>query len=170
MGLATGINLNFNIMKVERLILIAFFGNYLVNNVVAALASLVPATPGSTSMFTPQYITFVVLAAIVFGIMAWWYVMRMSRAGALMQGVIFGVAGFVIAIATAFITGVAGVILQTGSLAQVAVVLPNFGPYIMNRTTLVLFGLWVIPALLVGWFMQSRMSAPAAPSMPRPMI
>ena len=32
-------------MKVERMILIAFLGNYLVNNVVAGLASLVPANP-----------------------------------------------------------------------------------------------------------------------------
>ena len=158
-------------MKVERMILIAFFGNYLVNNVVAALASLVPATPGSTSTFTPQYITFMVLAAIMIGIMTWWYLMRMSRAGALVQGTIFGVVGFVVAIATAFITGVAGVLLQTGSFSQVIAVLPNFGPYIMNKTTLILLGIWIIPALLIGWFMQSRMNSPApAPSMPRPMI
>jgi hypothetical protein len=156
-------------MKVERMILIAFFGNYLVNNVVAALASLVPATPGSTSIFTAQYLTFILLGAIMIGIMSWWYLMRMSRAGALVQGVIFGVVGFVVAIATAFVTGVAGVLLQTGSFSQVAAVLPNFGPYIMNKTTLILLGLWVIPALLIGWFMQSRMHSPA-PSMPRPMI
>ncbi len=153
------------------MILIAFFGNYLVNNVVAALASLVPATQGSTSILTPQYITFMVLAALLLGAVAWWYLMRMSRAGALMQGLIFGVVGFVVAIATAFVTGIAGVILQTGSLAQVAAVLPNFGPYIMNKTTLILLCLWIIPAVLIGWFMQRRMSAPAAsPAMPRPMI
>lgn len=155
------------------MILVAFLGNYLVNNVVAALASLVPATQGSTSMLTPQYMTFVVLAAIMLGLMAWWYLMRMSRAGALMQGLVFGIVGFVVSVATAFVTGIAGVILQTGSLAQVAAVLPNFGPYILNKTTLVLLGLWIIPALIVGWLMQSRMSAPAAsssPAMPRPMI
>jgi len=153
------------------MILIAFLGNYVVNNIVAALASLVPATPGSTSMLTPQYITFVILAAIVLGIIAWWYLMRMSRAGALMQGLIFGIVGFVVSVATAFTTGVAGVLLQTGSLAQVVAVLPNFGPYILNKTTLILLGLWIVPALLIGWLMQMRMKAPAsAPSMPRPMI
>ena len=88
-----------------------------------------------------------------------------------MQGAIFGVVGFVVAVATAFVTGVAGVLLQTGSFSQVIAVLPNFGPYIMNKTTLVLLGLWIVPALLVGWFMQSRMNSPApSASMPRPMI
>jgi len=159
------------------MILIAFFGNYLVNNVVAALASLVPATQGATSIWTAQYITFIVLGIIMLGIMAWWYLMRMSRAGALMSGFVFGVAGFVVAIATAFTTGVAGVLLQTGSFSQVIAVLPNFWPYLWNssrpiwdQTTLILLLVWVIPALVVGWLMQSRMNSPAASSMPRPMI
>ena len=159
-------------MKIERMILIAFLGNYIVNNVVAALASLVPTTPGSTSILTAQYITFMIIGALVLGLITFWYLMRMSRAGALMQGAIFGIVGFVVSIATALLTGVAGVLLQTGSLSQVMSVLPNFGPYLMNKTTVVLLGLWIVPALVVGWFMQSRMSAPAAQSagMPRPMI
>ena len=154
------------------MILIAFFGNYIVNNVVAAIASLVPTTAGSTSIFTAQYMTFMVIGAIVLGLISFWYLMKMSRAGALVQGAIFGVSGFIISILTAFTTGIAGVMLQTGSIAQVMTVLPNFGPYIMNKTTLVLLGLWIVPALAVGWFMQSRMSAPMAQStgMPRPMI
>ncbi len=158
-------------MKVERMVLIAFFGNYLVNNVAAALASLVPATPGSTSILTAQYITFMIITALVLALMTWWYLMRMSRAGALMSGLIFGIAGFVVAVLTALLTGVASVLLQTGSLSQVVSVLPNFGPYLVSTTTLVLLGLWVVPAVIVGWFMQPRMSAPAASSsMPRPMI
>lgn len=154
------------------MVLVAFFGSYLVNNVVAALASLVPATPGAAHPYlTAQYITYVLLALVVLGLMSWWYLMRMPRAGALVSGLVFGVVGFVVAIATAFVTGVAGVLLQTGSFSQVIAVLPNFGPYIINKTTLILLGLWIIPALLVGWLMQSRMNSPApVSSMPRPMI
>ena len=158
-------------MKVERMILIAFFGNYLVNNVVAALASLVPAAPGSTSMFTAQYITFSVLGAVMIGVMSWWYLQRLSRAGALVSGAIFGGVGFVVAIATAFVTGVAGDLLQFGSLSHTMAVIPKFGPYIINYTTLVLVGLWIVPALLVGWLMHWRMNSRApSPAMPRPMI
>jgi len=153
------------------MILIAFLGNYLVNNVVAALASLVPATQGATTIFTPQYITFLVLGAIMLGLISWWYLMRMPRAGALMQGVVFGIGGFVIAVLTALVTGIAGVLVQTGSVSQVIAVLPNFGPYLISWTTLVLLGLWVVPAVVVGWLMQWRMKAPMSqPAMPRPMI
>lgn len=156
-------------MKVERMILVAFFGNYLVNNVAAGLASLVPATSGSTSMFTSQYITFVAIAAVMLGVVAWWYLMKASHAGALMQGLVFGIVGFVVAIATAFVTGVASVLLQTGSFSQVISVLPNFGPYLINKTTIVLLGLWIVPALVVGWLMQSKMMKSGG-GIPRPMI
>src|SRR4051812_1759442 len=125
-------------MKIERMILIAFFGNYLVNNVAAGFASLVPSSQGGNPMLSAQYLTFVVLAAITTGIMAYWYLMRMSREGGVMKGLTFGVVGFVVAVLTAFVTGIAGVLLQTGSFSQVATVLPNFGPYLFQWTTLVL--------------------------------
>ena len=59
-------------MNIERSILIAFLGNYLTNTVVAALVALVPAsaTPG---VFTPQYISYVVLALVVVAVLTWWY-------------------------------------------------------------------------------------------------
>src|SRR3989344_9217442 len=105
-------------MKVERMILIAFLGNYLVNNVVAGLASLVPATPDAPSpMLTAQYFTFAILAAIALGLICWWYLMKGSKEGALQRGAIFGGVGFVTTVVTAFITGVSGVLLQTGSFA-----------------------------------------------------
>jgi len=160
-------------MKFERMILIAFLGNYLVNNVVAGLASLVPPTADATNpMLTAQYFTFAILGAIALGLIAWWYLMRTRKDTALTQGVIFGVVGFLTTVATAFITGVSGVLLQTGSLAQVAAVLPNFGPYIVNATTLVLLGLWIVPSALVGWILQMRMKspAPAQHQNPSPMI
>ena len=94
-------------MNIERSILIAFLGNYLTNTVVAALVALVPAsaTPG---VFTPQYISCVVLALVVVAVLTWWY---MQGAGKdLKSGVIFGVVGFLVALATAFISGLAGVL------------------------------------------------------------
>lgn len=146
------------------MILIAFLGNYLVNNVVAGLASLVPASQGATNpMLTGQYFTFCILAFIALGLIAWWYLKKIHANIALMQGLIFGVVGFVVTVATAFITGVSGVLLQTGSLSQVMSVLPNFGPYLINGTTLVLLVLWIVPAVLVGWFMQMKMAKSAAP-------
>jgi hypothetical protein len=152
-------------MKWERMILIAFLGNYLVNNIAAGLASLVPASQGGNPMLSAQYLTFVVLAAITTGLMAWWYLNRMMREGGLMAGITFGVVGFVVAVLTAFVTGIAGVLLQTGSLSQVGSVLPNFGPYLFQWTTLVLLFVWLVPGAIVGWMMEMRMSRPAA-SMP----
>ena len=140
-------------MKLDRAILVTFLGNYLVNTVLAALVALVPAST-STGMFTPQYITFVVLSAILVGVLTWWYGARDVQGGA-----IFGVLGFVVAIATAFVTGVAGVLAQTGSLSAVAGVLPNFWPFLANWSTLVLAGYWIIPAAAIGWYMQPKGSS-----------
>jgi len=146
-------------MKVERMILIAFLGNYLVNNIVAGLASLVPANPAAANpMLTAQYFTFAILAAITVGLMAWWY-FKAAKVD-LTQGVIFGVVGFLVTVVTAFVTGVSGVLLQTGSLSQVAAVLPNFGPYLINATTLVLLVIWVVPSILVGMMLGRKSSAP----------
>ncbi len=147
-------------MNLERSILISFLGNYLTNTVVAAVVALVPAsaTPG---VFTPQYISYVILAAIVVAILTWWY-FQGARAS-LNAGVIFGVTGFVVALVTAFVTGVSGVLTQTGSLSQMANVVPNFWPFLASWSTLVLLIYWVVPAALVGFLLQRK--APAAPMM-----
>ncbi len=136
-------------MKLERAILLAFFANYLVNNVVAAVVALIPpsATPG---VFTPQYTSFVVLSALLVAVFAWWY---MKKGADIRMGVIFGVTGFLVAVLTALISGLAGVVLQTGSLAQIVSVLPNFWPFLYNWSTLVLLGYWVIPAVAIGWWL-----------------
>ncbi|MEK7601069.1 MAG: hypothetical protein AAB480_00865 [Patescibacteria group bacterium] len=145
-------------MNIERSILIAFLGNYLTNTVVAALVALVPAsaTPG---VFTPQYISYVVLALVVVAVLTWWY---MQGAGKdLKSGVIFGVIGFLVALATAFISGLAGVLTQTGSLSQMAGIVPNFWPFLASYSTLVLAIYWVVPAALMGWYL-SRPSSPSS--------
>jgi len=130
----------------------------LVNTVIAALVALVPAS-ASGGILTPQYISFVVLAAILVGLLAWWYGAR-----SLQNGAVFGVVGFLVAIATAFVTGVAGVLAQTGSLSAVVGVLPNFWPFLANWSTAVLAGYWIIPAALIGWYMQPK-AAPVSGGM-----
>ena len=152
-------------MKTERAILIVFLGNYLINTVVAALVSIIPAN-GATGMLTPQYITFVVVTAVLVAVLAWWYGAR-----GLMGGVYFGLTGFAVAIVTAFVTGVSGVLAQTGSFSSVVGVLPNFWPFLWNWSTLVLLGYWVIPAALIGWWMTRGMmsKAPMAAAMPSSM-
>jgi hypothetical protein len=156
-------------MKIERAILIAFLGNYLVNNVVAAIAAFVPAGT-SGGLITAQYVTFIVLAAILVAIMAWWYLKMVSPMMSMKAGVFFGVLGFVVSILVAFITGVSGVLIQTASLSTLVSVLPNFGPFLASWSTLVLFGYWFIPAILIGWWM-GRGSKPmtASPMTSNPM-
>jgi hypothetical protein len=143
-------------MNYQKAILITFLGNYLTNTVVAALIALIPAsaTPG---MLTPQYISFVVLSALVVAGLAMWFGVRDLKAGA-----IFGVLGFVLALLVAFVSGVAGVLTQTGSLSQVLQVIPNFGPFLLSWSTLVLFGYWVIPSTLIGWLKGRSASSPVA--------
>ena len=146
-------------MNIERSILIAFLGNYLTNTVVAAVVALVPAaaTPG---VFTAQYISYVVLAAIVVAILTMWYLKVFTPMNALRAGIIFGAAGFVVALLTAFVTGISGVLTQTGSLSQMFQVIPNFWPFIASWSTLALLLYWMIPAAAVGWW-KGRAAAPA---------
>lgn len=141
-------------MNWERSILISFLGNYLTNNVVAAIVALVPAST-SGSQYTPQYFTYVGLAAVVVAILTWWYGARGWKAG-----LIFGAIGFVVAVLTAFVTGVAGVLTQTGSFSQMLTVIPNFWPFLASESTLWLLGYWLIPAALVGWFAGRGSSSP----------
>jgi hypothetical protein len=137
-------------MNVQRAILIGFLGNYLINTVAAGLVALVPKGT-STGLLSAQYITFVIIAAVVVGALTWWYGTRDMKGAA-----IFGATGFAVTIATAFITGVAGVLAQTGSLSAVVSVLPNFWPFLANWSTLVLLGYWVVPAVLVGWYLAPK--------------
>jgi hypothetical protein len=150
-------------MNIERSILVTFLGNYLVNTVAAALVSLIPASAGG-GIFTPQYISFVVLALIITALLAWWQGARGWKAG-----LIFGVIGFIVAIVTALVTGLSGVLGQTGSLQQMVSVLPNFWPFLASWTTLVLLGYWVIPPVVVGWLkgqgMPSHATSPVSSAM-----
>jgi hypothetical protein len=155
-----------NGMKWERVLLVAFFGNYVINNIVAGIASLVPAAPGG-GFLTAQYITYVAISAITIGLMAWWYYCNSSKAN-MISGAVFGISGFVISVITTLVSGMAGVLAQSGSLSQLMSVLPNFGPFLAHWSTLILLGLWVIPSALVGWYLQMKASKPmaAAPAMP----
>ena len=104
-------------MNWERVLLIAFLGNYIINNVVTGIVSLIPAgAPGS--FLTAQYITYIVCAAVVVGLLTWWYFC--TAMGTIKTGLVFGISGFVISILTTLISGMAGVLAQSGSLAQLA--------------------------------------------------
>jgi hypothetical protein len=154
-------------MNWERLLLVAFLGNYLINNVIAAIASLIPAKQGG-GFLTPQYLVYVLLAAILVGLMVLWY-FRKASGPSWMTGLTFGVSGFVISIATTFISGISGVLAQSGSVAQLMSVLPNFGPFLWNWSTLILLGLWVIPSTFVGWWIGMKMMKKMPMSAPAPM-
>lgn len=145
-------------MDYQKAFLITFLGNYLTNTVIAAIIALIPAsaTPG---MLTPQYIAFVVVSALVVAGLAMWYGVRDLKAGAM-----FGAFGFVIALLVAFISGISGVLTQTGSFSQMLAVIPNFGPFLLSWSTLVLAAYWIIPSALVGWW-KGRSAAPAPMAM-----
>jgi len=142
-------------MNYERSILISFLGNYLTNNVIAAIVALIPVS-ATVAVITPQYITYVVLAAVLVAVLTWWVGARGLTAGA-----IFGVVGFAVALVTAFVTGISGVLTQTGSIAQAGTIIPEFWPFLASWSTLVLLGYWVIPAAIVGWFMGRGSSSTA---------
>ena len=87
---------------------------------------------------------------------------------------VFAGIAFVTAVVTAFVSGVSGVLTQTGSFSQLISVLPNFWPLLWNWSTLALLGYWVIPAGLVGFWFQwsSKKGATSAMHTPpaQPMI
>ncbi len=142
-------------MRIERLILIAFLGNYLINNIVAAVVAVLPLAGNTTA----QYVVYFVLAALAAAAFTWWYLKSAPKGNALQEGAIFGAGAFVVAVVTAFISGISGVLAQTGSFSQLISVLPNFGPFIWNWSTLALLGYWVIPGAALGWWMQMKMKS-----------
>ncbi len=155
-------------MDWERVLLVAFFGNYLINNVVAGIVSLIPASSGG-GILTPQYMVYVLFAAIVVALIAMWYY-RKAPGPSLQTGITFGVSGFIISILTTLVSGMAGVLAQSGSLSQLMGVLPRFGPFLWNWSTLVLLGFWVIPSALIGWWLQKKMMQRVPASTPAPMM
>jgi hypothetical protein len=139
-------------MRIERLILIAFLGNYLINNIVAAIVALLPLSGNTTA----QYVIYFVLAAAAAATFTWWYFKGMSTSDGLKQGAIFGAGAFVVAVITAFVSGISGVLAQTGSFSQLISVLPNFGPFIWNWSTLALLAYWLLPATALGYYLQMQ--------------
>ena len=140
-------------MKYERAILISFLGNYLINNLVAAIVALM-GLAGNTAV---QYAVYIALASIAVVLFTWWYMKPLSKSNGMMDGATFGGIAFVVAVVTAFVSGISGVITQTGSFGQVLTVLPNFWPFLANWSTLALLGYWVIPGALIGLFLQNKM-------------
>ena len=135
-------------MKWERMILVSFFGNYIINTVIAGVIVGILPTSAAKGITSPQYIVFALVSAAFVAFLTWWY-FRMSR-GTMISGLTFGVVGFVVSVASTFVSGFAGVLVQTGSFSQAFGILPNFGPFILNWATLVLALVWIIPAALIG--------------------
>jgi hypothetical protein len=77
------------------------------------------------------------------------------------SGLIFGVVGALVALVTAFVSGLAGVLGQTGSLSQMAAIVPNFWPFLASSSTLVLVLIWIVPSTIIGWWLgRSKTPAP----------
>ena len=154
-----------NAMHIERSILVAFLGNYLITNIVGAVVATLPLG-GSGS--TAQYVVYITLAGLAAGFFTWW---ALGKGATLKSGAIFGVVAFLVAVVTALLSGIAGVLTQTGSFSQLVSVLPNFGPFLFNWSTVALLGYWVVPAAVVGFLAQRSRPASSIPAgTPRPMI
>ena len=162
-------------MNIERAILVGFFGNFVINNIAGAIVALLhvaPATP-QAGIWTMQTVIYAVIATLFAAVFTWWHLMPTKRENALVNGIVFGVIAFLVAVITSLVSGIAGVLAQSGSFAQLAAILPNFGPFLWQWSTLILLGYWIIPAAVVGYLMgmmKKDMSAGHMSNMPRPMI
>ena len=141
-------------MNWERIILVSFFGNYIINTVIAGVIVGILPTSTVKGITSPQYIVFALVSAAFVAFLTWWY-FNMSR-GTMISGLTFGVVGFVVSVASTFVSGFAGVLVQTGSFSQAFGILPNFGPFILNWATLVLFLVWVVPSALIGMSQEKQ--------------
>ena len=131
--------------------MIPFLGNYIINNIVAGSVTLIPVSPVG-GYLAPQYITFVILAAIVVALLTWWYLNPLRRMNAMKFGIIFGVSGYIISLLTALVSTLAGIVEQSGSLVQVASGLAEVGPSVWGWFSLFTFA--------SGWFRQRSSGAP----------
>ncbi len=152
-------------MKCERSFLIAFLGSYLVNTPLLALVYLVPGALADTrtGFANPYYLAYLVLSAIVVALLTRWVLAGRASSEALKTGITFGVMGFVIIVLTTFLNNVSSLLFQTGSLAQLSLVLGNFVKLFASLQTLVILGEWIIPAGIMG-YLASRKGPKAAPA------
>ena len=142
-------------MKWERAGLLAFFGNFLINTLIAGtLVALMPTT-ATKDITSPQYIMYAVVSALFIAVLTWWFLYKSHSHNTLADGAIFGALGFIISLLSTFISGISNVLFQTGSFAQVPGIIPSFGSLLDSVTTLVLLGVWVIPSSLIGFLALS---------------
>ena len=158
-------------MHIERAILIAFIGNFFINDIAGAVVAVLHLG-GDQGPTMAQYIVYVVLAAILAAVFAWWYFKALPRGSSLTEGIMLGVVAFIVAIAMAFVDGVARTLMQYGSFGTLATVLPNFfgTQFLLKWQTVALLGYWVVPAGLVGMLLRKPSAGASGAPMPRPMI
>lgn len=145
-------------MNLERSILVAFLGSYLVNTVLSMLVYLIPGALADTraGFASPYYILYVVLSVLLIAGITWWYMRSMSKAGGLIKGIMFGVIGFAVIVITTLLSGISSMLFQTGSLAGIGTALSGFWALMFSLETLVLLLEWLIPAAFIGWWMERK--------------
>ncbi len=149
-------------MKYERMILVAFFLNYVINEVVSGVSALVPVSADGSGWVS--YIVFTLLAGGLVAFFAWWYIKTSPGVDAMRTGLTFGILGVSVSLLTTFVSGVFGTLFDTGSFSAILDVLPNFPAYLWDISTHVLMGYWIVPAFIVGWFMGRGNASTSAPA------
>lgn len=148
-------------MNLQRAILITFLGSYLVNTVVSVIVYMIPGalTDTRSGFANPYYLLFLAASVVVIGLLTWWYLKGSPRSGALSAGAIFGVVGVVVVILTTLISGISNAWFQAGSFDSIVNVVKSFAPLFTSVQTLVLVLEWVVPAAVVGWLTQRKVSS-----------
>lgn len=141
-------------MTFERLILITFFGNYLINEVAAGLSVL--AHVGDDGSGWRPYAVFVILAAVLVGLITWWVLRPSPRWDPLRIAFTLGVIGILVSVLTTLVSSIFGTLFDTASLSSVGGVLQSFPAFLWDISTLILIGYWILPALVVGWFLSNK--------------
>ena len=139
-------------MNFERALLITFLGDFIMTKVLASIVVLVPSA--TADLWSPPFLAYYVLSLAAVALFTWWYMLVAPKS--LQAGIMFGVTGFIVAVATEFVAGIFGTLSQTGSLSAVIGVIPSFLPFIASWTTVIQCITWIVPAAAIGWWLQRK--------------
>ena len=143
-------------MNLERLILIAFFGESLINVIVVGLVYAIPVGDSDGGYYL-QYAFFALVAALVVGYITRWYLRGPIHDPSKFRAALrFGLGGFLISLVWSFVSGFFGLLYGGGTFGDALATIPTFVPYVLSWPTLVLAGYWIIPAMMVGWFLERK--------------
>lgn len=158
-------------MKLERAFLVAFFGNYVLSTIVPLLVYFVPgALTATASPLNPYYILFIALSAVTVAILAWWYLKAVPSEKAMKAGVVFGGIGFLIVVGLSVVSNISTAWIQTGSMAEVVRALAGFLAIFTASQTLILLAEWLLPSILIGWWLGRKKVSMVPPAASAPMM